>query len=58
MYYDMKCQNEDCKNFDIIDTVSCSVDERDSQECPECSELLVRVYNAPALKTASDGYKS
>lgn len=58
MFYDFKCMNKECSDFEVIKTLSCKLDERDNLICPVCNkDILVRIYSAPAIKPANDCYK-
>jgi predicted nucleic acid-binding Zn ribbon protein len=59
MTYLYKCNNEDCKNVDIIIDISKPIKDSDRKEaCNICAQDLTRVYTSPGIKTFGDGYKS
>jgi predicted nucleic acid-binding Zn ribbon protein len=58
MTYLYKCENENCKNVDVIIEINKSITESSKEEtCEWCAEKLKRVYTSPGVKT-SDGFKS
>lgn len=57
MFYDYKCKNEKCSDYDRVTTKSCSINDRDTQKCDNCGEILQRVFTATPIKTFGDGYK-
>jgi predicted nucleic acid-binding Zn ribbon protein len=58
MIYLYKCDNESCKNVDIIVEIQKPIKDSDRKEaCEWCTGDLKRVYTAPGVKT-SDGYKT
>lgn len=59
MHYVFKCVTKDCENKGEHLTRQLSVNDRNvAQYCSECNEKLERVFVAPALKTAGDGFKA
>jgi predicted nucleic acid-binding Zn ribbon protein len=59
MTYLYKCENEKCKNFDVVVEIQKLMKDSDRHEaCQLCTQDMVRVYTAPGIKTFGDGYKS
>lgn len=56
MTYTFRCNNIECKQNDKEFEIVCPVSERDKHKCLNCGSPLVRVYNAPMIKTG-DGVK-
>jgi len=57
MWYQYKCKNEKCKEFNIIKDISLPMSESDKpQFCKECKQELQKVFGVSSIKTG-DGLK-
>jgi predicted nucleic acid-binding Zn ribbon protein len=57
MRYLYKCDNKDCKQYDVVVEIEKPIKDSDRHEaCKECAQDMVRVWSSPGIKT-SDGNK-
>lgn len=57
-FYNYKCENKDCKDYEKEVSISKPMSESSREEfCECCDKQLNRIFNSYGLKTAGDGYK-
>ena len=59
-WYEYKCVNENCEDFEVSKTVSIPMKEYSEDKlplCEKCGEKVRRVFGIAGHQTFGDGYK-
>lgn len=57
MIVDYRCDNENCENYNVLETRNIPMSETSNQVCEKCNEPMKRVWNNSVGIKTSDGYK-